>query len=731
MRLTGYSDRWTVRPGESIGFHVHCTHPTFEARLVRLRHGDTNPAGPGFREIEVPSVADGRYPGAARSIRKGSCATLPVEGLAPAGSPLLVSVWVWPTLPGAGAQGIAAWRHGNGEAAAEVTLLLDGDGHVVLRAGTVMLRSAVPLAAREWVQLRVGIDPAAGRLRLTVEPRRWSPARPQAETLDGTLPDGLQQGLSGTLLLAAAALTPTPDGPRPDRVFDGKLARPRILAGTDETAPVLAAWDFATEAGTVRVVDTGPQGRHGRTMNRPARLMTGPFWPGDTDGSGATPETHDAIHFHSDDVADVGWPESLRLVIPEDLPSGVYAIRLRAGEGDAVDEDHLPFFVCPPAGRAGAPLAVLMPTMSYLAYANESLDVADAVALSPRQDMGINPAAYRFVAENGLKSTYDSHRDGSGICLGARRRPIIDFRPRARCRTFDAPHQFAADLHLIDWLIEKGFAFDVLTDDLLHHEGVSVLQPYRAVVTGSHPEYWTTAMLDARDAWLAAGGRLAYLGGNGFYWVTAVAPDDPDVIEIRRYEGTRTWMGEPGEETLASTGERGGLWRSRGRSAHKTVGIGFAGQGFDRGTGYRRSEASFRPEWEWVFRGVPDEIIGAGRSLVLGHGAAGFEVDRTDPRLGTPAHTVILASSLPFTDAYQLTTEDVAAPNPWTGGAAQPERLRADMVFLAHPNGGAVFSTGSITWCATLSAEGYRSDTSRITENVLRGFLADTPPFRG
>jgi len=39
--------------------------------------------------------------------------------------------------------------------------------------------------------------------------------------------------------------------------------------------------------------------------------------------------------------------------------------------------------------------------------------------------------------------------------------------------------------------------------------------------------------------------------------------------------------------------------------------------------------------------------------LVLGHGAAGFEIDRTDPAVGTPEHTVVLATADGFTDAYQ------------------------------------------------------------------------------
>ena len=284
--------------------------------------------------------------------------------------------------------------------------------------------------------------------------------------------------------------------------------------------------------------------------------MTGPSFGART--VTPTEPTHDAVHFHDDDVSDVQWAETFRFSAPDDLPSGVYAMRLRNESA----EDHIPFLVAPRTGRASTRLALLMPTFSYLAYANELLDVADSLRLAPRQDMDLNKEAYAYVAANGLKSTYDLHGDGSGISLGARRRPIIDFRPKARCRTFDAPHQFAADLHLVYWLHARGYQVDILCDDLLHAEGAELLAPYRAVLTGTHPEYWTTRMLDARDAWLDRGGRFIYLGGNGFYWVTAVAEDEPGVIEIRRYAGTGTWQGE------AWRGSTCALGRARRTLAH-------------------------------------------------------------------------------------------------------------------------------------------------------------------
>ena len=49
------------------------------------------------------------------------------------------------------------------------------------------------------------------------------------------------------------------------------------------------------------------------------------------------------------------------------------------------------------------------------------------------------------------------------------------------------------------------------------------------------------------------------------------------------------------------------------------------------------------------------------------------------------------------------------------------------MVFLEYPNGGAVFSTSAIAWCGSLSYNTYTNSVSRITENVLRRFMADAP----
>ena len=70
--------------------------------------------------------------------------------------------------------------------------------------------------------------------------------------------------------------------------------------------------------------------------------------------------------------------------------------------------------------------------------------------------------------------------------------------------------------------------------------------------------------------------------------------------------------------------------------------------------------------------------------------------------------------------------EEILINYPGLGGQENP-MVRADMVFYETPAGGAVFSASSIAWPGSLSHNGYDNNVSRITENVLRRFLDETP----
>jgi len=292
------------------------------------------------------------------------------------------------------------------------------------------------------------------------------------------------------------------------------------------------------------------------------------------------------------------------------------------------------------------------------------------------------------------------------------------------------PRHFVADLYLTDWMEAKGFDYDIITDEDLHREGAELLRRYRAVVTGSHPEYCSAQMLDGFESYLQGGGKLMYLGGNGFYWVTSVHSETSHAIEIRRWGGTEPWEAEPGEYYHSTTGELGGLWRRRGRAPQQLVGVGFSAVGWSArppavcgpNRPYKQEAGSFDPRAQFIFENVgPEELIGDFESSGLGRGAAGDEIDRADASLGTPHHALLLARASSFSGEYLPTAEEVHLAQPWLDLA---DKVRADMVYFECPNGGAVFSTGSVSWLSCLSHNGYENTVSRITANVMKRFVS-------
>jgi N,N-dimethylformamidase len=285
-------------------------------------------------------------------------------------------------------------------------------------------------------------------------------------------------------------------------------------------------------------------------------------------------------------------------------------------------------------------------------------------------------------------------------------------------------------MELLAWLDSRAVDYDVITDDDLHSRGLAALEPYHVVLTGSHPEYTSAQMLDGLDAFLAGGGRLMYLGGNGFYWVTTAPVSDPWMIEVRRgMAGSRVWESPPGEWHQTMTGEHGGIWRHRGRTPQSLTGVGFTAQGFDKSLDYDLYIGPEDKRAGWILDGIDPRAPLGGAGSVLG-GPGGFEIDRADPAQGTPPGTVLVASAREFSDAYQGAVEDVTTADSLQGGSVS-ELVRSDVVFFETPAAGAVFSVGSIAWCGALRDpdSGRETPVGRMTWNVLARF-ADPRPFK-
>ncbi len=782
LRITGYSDKYSVCPGDTLQFYVNSeNNESYEAHLVRLIHGDTNPDGPGYKEEEIAAACNSTYSGRNQRIHGGSYVVIPQDDRLNVNS-FTLQAYIFPTTPEKGRQGILTkWNESNKSG---YGLFVDDNNCLSLEIGdgngqVMNLSSDKKLMRKVWYLVAATYDESSGRVTLYQEPvvsrtngglglSMLYPADETSALIEAT--NSLTPGINDAPLLMAASTLVERTGrkifgghyrearqpvelPEQVNVYNGKIDRPRLcsralskaeieslargFAGcpADIRNSVVGAWDFqaniTTNIASTHIIDTSPCQLNGFIINMPVRAMTGYNWTGDEIVYHHKPEEYGAIHFHDDDIDDARWDVDFTLTVAEGLKSGVYAVRLRIGGDDSQDtEDYIPFVLRPPKGTASAKIAFIMPTNSYMAYSNDNLGTNSVVAQLLAGKVPVMTASDLYLNEHreyGL-STYSLHSDGSGVCYSSRLRPILNMRPKYRHWLSPSLWQLNGDLHLTDWLEEKGFEFDVHTDEDLHREGVGLLNRYKTVLTGSHPEYTSEKMHAAYDSYQLEGGRWVYLGANGFYWISEYHPDNENIIEVRKGEaGTRAWTANPGEYNNAFDGKYGGMWRARGRIPSKLCGLTFTAYGFDVSSYYRREEDSKRPECSWIFEGVgEDEVI--GDFGLVGGGAAGLELDRYDLEFGTPHNAFLLARSEGHTNLMLQVNEEIHfSVRGYYGGGTENPQVRADMIYYKTPKDGALFAPGSLSWCGSLSHNNYNNNCSRILENTLNGFLKEGP----
>ncbi len=737
--LMGYADRISVAPGETIGFKVSCAGaPSYRAEIVRVLSPEAGPEAPPFRIERVETPANGDYPAREQALRCGSSAIVPAHPLIAGLQSFTIQAFIWPTLPGRGRQAIVGtWSEMLGTG---FGLALDAGGALELRLGrgkgdATVLASGVPLLTRKWYFVAASFDRASGVVRLYQErlaDRTMAHQKPVEK--EATVAGGFSAG-PGPLLFAAWQAGGNTSAPLTGGHFNGKIDRPilakralsraemALLAGDGAAAgletALVARWDFSRDISSETISDASANRLDGVTVNLPARAMTGHNWDGSEMNWRNAPGQYGAIHFHDDDISDAGWDTDFTFTVPAGLRSGCYAAWLTAGEA----RFQIAFFVRPPKGKAAADIVYLASTATYTVYQNNVGRFRSVMTEVTQGRLTILDAIDVLLLEHPQMgySTYDRHSDGSGVCYSSRHRPATNIRPTGRW------WNYCCDLFIVDWLDRSGLKFEIVTDDDLHKEGLDLIRPYRVLLTGSHPEYDSLAMLEALDGWVRRGGRLMYMGGNGFYWRVAYHPTRDGIIEVRRSEdGTRAWDAEVGEYYHSFTGEYGGLWRRQNRAPNALAGVGFISQGFDHSSYYRRTEAARDPRAAFIFEGVEGEIIGDFGQLQ--GGAAGIEIDAVDPALGTPPHALVVARSENHSNTYELVNEEVRVAHGMTDGLSSTQ-IHADMVFFEVAGGGAVFSTGSIAYAGALGHNDFDNPVARLSWNVLRRF-ADKTPFK-
>jgi N,N-dimethylformamidase len=754
VKIFGYADKISVKPGEVIQFYVNADGTNAaDAHLVRLIHGDEHPAGPGFVEEEVDCAANGAWQVEKQYTQVGSFLEVadPQRELALEGS-LTLFAFIYPIWPDVGRRQCLIGRWDNDKSYG-YGLGINKSGFLEFWVGqgseVDYLQAEAPLKKDMWYLVAATLDAKTGRATVYQEGvgNRYN------SLLGKVTPIDYRSHVSEVFRFRQKHLPETPflmagsrdwhekRGHFVSQLYCGKIDRcglfnrPLKRAELDEikngqvptSHGLVAYWDTAdgyTDQGIGDIVtEVGPFHLHAKGYNRPVRAQTGWNWGGRNDCFRLAPQEYGGIEFHADALIDCKWKVTKTLKLPESLRSGAYGMRLRSGDGKGLGEEYIVFFVRPktPIGR----ICFLAPTASYLAYANEHLGF-DAPIVQPMS--GQTPILAEIDIEMYKNpefghGCYDSWADGQGVCYSSYHRPVVNMRPKYRISSMNTTWQFPADLSVMGWLEHKKYDYDVVTDEDLDREGVAALAPYKCVITGTHPEYYSDRMLDATEDYIAGGGRYIYLGANGHYCGVAHRLDEPWVLECRKFgQGWKAWEARPGEHYMATNGQKGAAWRARGRAPQKTVGTGFVGEGFGASMPFHRMPDSYEPSLSWVMEGIEGETFGA---FGLAYdGASGLELDVYDLKLGTPPNTKLIASSGGHDDNYLV----MITPHEHEGlyGTYNYE-LRADMTYFDAPNGGAVFSCSSIAFGQSLPIKNYENEVSRLLANVVETFIKPGP----
>jgi N,N-dimethylformamidase len=738
LDITGYVDRWSVRPGEEIGFKIGVRGGgRYSARIARVLCGDPNPKGPGYREVKVAWAQEGEHEGEEQNIALGSWVDVPSLTLGADGGPIAFSATVWPTRLEAGSQAVLSWSGKSGT----LTLGVDMRGafcRLATASELVEVHTDQPLTGHAWHDIACVYNCSTGSLHLGQQPRK--------KPLDVT--EHRQSEAQGVVGAIAGAGAVSIAAERPNSVatahYNGKIERPRIVDGRAGLQAILdaqtsgavtppdqmiAEWDFSLGIPTDNVTDIGPGDCHGRCMNLPTRAMTGSRWAGEAHRWTEAPVQWGAIHFHDDDIGDAGWKTSLRFVVPEDWTSGVYALHL---EKDGA-RDNVVFYVRAKVPGSQARVAFLAPTFTYTVYGQYQKAGRQAAITARSLAWGALAQAPDGHPEYGV-SPYNYHSDGSGVGMSTMRRPLIDKRVNQIHLVDPDPdgsglYWISADSYVTDLLSRRDIAYEVITDHDVHAEGLDLLSKFNVVLTGQHPEYHTTETLNALAGYLDQGGRFMYMGGNGFYWKIVPHADGPWAFELRRAEGgIRLWETLPGESYHGFDGSYGGLWRRLGRPPQALVGVGFSTQGEYKSYPYNFLDGILDPRVAFMRADMKDSTIPGqifGERGFMGGGAAGHELDRADTRLGTPEHAIIVGRAVLHDPTYQPVNEE-RRDHTWP--AAREDIIRSDLTFFETPNGGAVFSVGSMCFIGALPVDDYDNILAKLIINIVRRF-ADPTPF--
>lgn len=376
------------------------------------------------------------------------------------------------------------------------------------------------------------------------------------------------------------------------------------------------------------------------------------------------------------------WPIALQLAIPLDWSSGYYEVTLsvkdRGGEfthrGDRTASSKCFFVLRSPQPGKTSRILLQLSTNTYNAYTNWG-----------------GHSVYAYHDRDGLQG----HR--------------VSFHRPQSSQYFNWEHPF------VTWAEKNGFELDYASNnDLEYHP--ELLKNYRLVLSVGHDEYWSAGMRDNLEAYIAAGGNVAFFSGNTCCWQIRNEDGGQAFTCYKQWYNIDPVFATGNHMTLSTA------WSHHlvGRPENQLTGVGFLWGGYHRShQQFMEGSGAFtvyRPD-HWLFANTSlkagDEF--GGEETIVGYECDGCEIQWRE--------------GLPFATGKDGTPETftilAACPARWHPDDSQwYDRFPKDRVGNAvlgvytNVNGGTVFTCGSTDW-----AHGLRGKTpvvEQITTNILK-----------
>jgi hypothetical protein len=423
-----------------------------------------------------------------------------------------------------------------------------------------------------------------------------------------------------------------------------------------------------------------------------------------------------------------GWPPTLRIPVGDDWSSGLYLVRLRGEDGAAPRASA--WFVVRARQPSRDRLLLVLATNTWNAYNEFGGRNLYTGALMMSFERPLAP---------GLLDKPDDRR--ARVIDG---RAYEEFTAAAELNGWHGMGGWAGqERRFVVWAEHEGLSIDYAVNaDLERVAGL--LDGYALYVSVGHDEYWSWAMRDAVESFVATGGHAAFFSGNTCYWQVR---NEHDVMVCYKHRFADDPVFGTERAHLTTT-----IWSDPllGRPETEMTGLSFTRGGYSRTfRSVRRGSGAYeihRPD-HWLLAGTRlgrGDLLG-GADVVVGYECDGCDLTLVDGlpaatgRGGTPAGFEVVATA-PATPFDRHTTPLPLAP----GGEHELEfharrllgddspqncdRLRHGHAVLGtYTNNGTVVSVGCTEWAYGLADDA----VAQVTRNVLAAAGIMTGARRG